>query len=162
MNKKIIWVDDDINNPELQPERDELELSNIDVEAYDNTDDFLKRIEEIDDKPNCVVMDMNMPIDGIIVDMSIAVGKKFDIVEAKKGMRTGMLLIEKLLEKKQFQGVPIIVYSVVDQDEDLKHFCRENTIKYWNKSDCMPDEFAEKIKRIIEKNESEGHENISK
>ena len=137
-NKKILWVDDDINYPELQPERDELELSGVEVIPIESADVFLEIIENIDFMPDCIIMDLSM-----------AVGKKFDVREANMGMRTGQLLIEKWLEKEQSNGIPIIIYSIVNQDDNLFYFCKKNGILYWNKSDYMPDEFAGKVLEII-------------
>ena len=108
---KIIWVDDDINRPELRAERDELEERGCEIIPVRDTDDFLEMLK----KPQ-----ENFDYDGVILDLSMPVGTEFNMNEAAFGSRTGLLLMKTIRNNYLFRNVKLIVYSIVDSDEVVK------------------------------------------
>ena len=122
---KILWIDDDVNNPELVSERDALEELGGEITPVTNPDDF-----EIDTVPlyDCIIIDLFMPI-----------GTKLSEEETKNGTRTGFVLLKMI--KKEYPQTKTIMYSVFDAP-DLREYCINNNIPYWEKSSVMPDDFA--------------------
>lgn len=131
--KNILWVDDDVNRPALLPDRDELESRGFTIIPVERVDDFLKIIKEGVHKIDC-----------IIIDMSMATGS-LDLMQAKNGTRTGLVLIEAL-KKSCYKNVKVVVYSVINS-EDIESFCG-NQIPYLDKS-ITSKEFADKIMEIL-------------
>lgn len=136
--KNILWVDDDVRKPALEPDRDELESKNCHIIEAAKPDEFLKIIKEDAYK-----------IDGIIIDISIPIGNSLSIEETNNGTRTGLALIERLKESSNYQDVPVVVYSVIN-DEMVLSYCNKYEIPYLEKTMKSRD-FANKIVEIIEK-----------
>lgn len=131
--KSILWIDDDINNPELASDRDALEERNCNITPVTSPDEFkLESIPSFD----CIIIDLSMPV-----------GKKLNLAETRYGSRTGFVIIKKIKEK--YSNSKLIVYSVFDVPE-VRSYCNENGIHYWNKSRFMSDEFADKVIKLID------------
>lgn len=140
MNKRILWIDDDINNPELQTERFELEKDNfiiVDIETPDKGFDVLKT----DINFGCVIIDISMPR-----------GQSISFEEARGGMRTGLIILRRLLADNRLNDIKKIVYTVIDDGEIIKE-CEENNVLYIKKGWCLSSEFVEIIKNKLAENE---------
>jgi len=144
--KKILWIDDDINKPALEPDRDELERRNCTIIDMIDPDGFMKEIKNSNECIN------GFPIDCFIIDAMMPHGNYLSLKETKNTTRTGLVLIKKLFDSRKFQNVPVIVYSVLDEEE-IMDFCSEHGIPLdrvtiLNKS-LKPREFADKIVEIL-------------
>ncbi len=130
---KILWIDDDVNGPELMSERDALEEKGCIVTPITNPDQL-----QLDTIPSysCIIMDLFMPT-----------GNKMSFQETRGGSRTGFVLLKKI--KEQYSDFKIIVYSVFEVPE-VKSYCKDKkNIEYWNKSSLTADEFAENLVKYI-------------
>ncbi len=132
---KIIWVDDDINRPELRAERDELEERGCEIVPVRDADDFLEMLKKKKE---------NFDYDGVIIDLSMPVGTEFTLNEAAFGSRTGLLLMKTIRENELFCNVKLIVYSIVDSDEVDKE-CKKYGALYLKKANLFSYEFADKV-----------------
>lgn len=121
--KNILWVDDDVNKPALEPDREEIDSRNCIIIEAAKPAEFLKIINEGAYK-----------IDGIIIDISMRIGNSLSIEETRNGTRTGLALVKRLKESQNYKDVPIVVYTVID-DDDVISYCEENEIPYLKKSD---------------------------
>lgn len=137
-NYKVLWIDDDVNGPELMSERDALKEKNCQVTPITNPDDF--DIDTISDC-NCVIVDLSLPT-----------GNKLTLQQTRGGSRTGLCILKEL--KKEHPEIKTVVYTVFDIPE-VKIYCREQKIKYLNKSDLLADEFANHIVNLIKNKENE-------
>lgn len=143
--KKILWIDDDIKKPALEPDRDELEGRNCTIIDMIEPNIFLKRINNNNEN------DDDFHIDCFIVDAMLPNGC-LSSKETKNTTRTGLVLIKKLFESGRYQNVPVIVYSVVDEEE-IRDFCSEqkiplDRIKILNKS-MRSREFADEVVELL-------------
>lgn len=131
----IMWIDDNINDPELIPDRDALEERGCRITPVENADDALiytNIIESFD----CVIIDLCMPL-----------GKKLNRHETRYGTRTGLILSKIIKEK--YPESKIIIYSVFDVS-DVCEYCKNNNgIYYLNKRDVLSDEFAKRVVDVI-------------
>lgn len=130
---KILWIDDDVNGPELMSERDALEEKNCVVTPITNPDQL-----QLEDIPsfNCLIMDLFMPT-----------GKKLSFQETRGGSRTGFVLLKKIKDK--YPDFKTIVYSVFEVPEVRSYCMEKNSIEYWNKSSLSADEFANNLIKFI-------------
>lgn len=115
--KKILWVDDDINKPALEPDRDELQERNCTIVPITRPDDFLEIINGGNDSN----------VDCLLIDTMMPNGKELSSIETDNTTRTGLALIKRLFESDNYKNIPIIVYSVVDEDV-IWEYCNENGI----------------------------------
>ena len=138
---KILWVDDDINNPELRPDLDALNEKGHELTLVSNIVDFIKLLNRTK-KPT--------QYDCIIIDMMMPPGDVFDMRESEYGCRTGLLLIERIKKNASFSNSKIILYSI-SQDEELMEKCNDMGITYLNKAELLSKEFATKVEETINK-----------
>lgn len=132
----VLWVDDDINNSRLRVERDEFEENGITIIKAENPDECWEQLEN------------SNKVDLIILDISMPLGVKIKPQESLGGMRTGLVLLKKLMEKEQTKGIKKIVYTIVD-DNDVMDYCSENNIPYLSKQEIFPEELVEEVKQMI-------------
>lgn len=134
-NYNIMWIDDNINDPELIPDRESLEEMGCHITPVENADAALiytNTIQQFD----CIIIDLCMPL-----------GKKLNTKETRFGTRTGLILTKRIKEKHPESK--IIIYSVFNA-QDVSEYCRNNSgIYYLCKMDYLSDEFAEKVVNII-------------
>lgn len=131
---KILWIDDDINNPELRPERDALEERCCIITPVTNPDDL--DYDEI------------TYFDCIIIDLSLPTGYKLSLPETAFGTRAGLAILKKIKQKSSHAKT--IVYTVFDA-LDARDYCCKNRIPYWNKSEYLADDFADAVIKEINK-----------
>lgn len=137
---KILWVDDDVNRPELRAEKDELMERECEVISIPNTDAFLEILKENHGNSDC---------DCIILDLSMPVGNEFALQDAAYGSRTGLLLMKKIRENFIFGGVKIIVFTIVESDEIEKE-CKKYDALYLKKAKLLSYEFADEVMKWID------------
>ena len=132
-NHKVLWIDDDVNGPELMSERNSLEEANCSITPITTPDELIY----VDDpsKFDCVIVDLSMPT-----------GKKLTLQQTRGGSRTGLCILKEL--KKEHPEIKAVVYTVFDISE-VKEFCQKQGIKYLNKSDYLADDFADAIVKLI-------------
>lgn len=129
---KILWIDDDVNHPDLLSDRDALEDRGCIITPISNPDDI-----EYDNIPfyDCIIIDLSMPI-----------GTKLTRSETIYGSRTGFVILQKI--KEQYPQTKLVVYSVFDV-ADVRAYCNEYGIQYWSKSVLLSDEFADNIVNLL-------------
>jgi len=135
---KILWIDDDISRLKLQPYLDEFEESGFEIIPVENPIDLDSTI------------DSNKDIQCIILDISMPTGENIDVSESKKGMRTGLLILKKLIENTNLNHIKKVVFTIVGDDE-VHNYCKSKQILHLKKQDYFPDTFVEKIKEIIKR-----------
>ncbi|MDR1582404.1 MAG: response regulator [Prevotellaceae bacterium] len=134
---KILWIDDDLFRLKLQPYIDEFEDNGFDIIKVANPDDIDEMIDQHSD------------IQCIIVDISMPTGESINVNEAKKGMRTGLLVLQKLNKNVKIDHIKKVVFTVVE-DEQVRRYCDSCNVSYLKKQDNVTDVFIDKIKRLIE------------
>lgn len=135
---RILWLDDDINSPELEPERDEFSEHDCEVIPAPNPDVFFEKLKD-EENIGCIIVDLSMPT-----------ATSIDFAEAHGGTRTGIAVLRKIKEKDK--PIPKVVYTIVDDDE-AKEYCLNNNIIYLHKIEYCPDQFVKEIINIIDDNE---------
>lgn len=133
---KILWIDDDLYRLKLQPYIDELEDNGFEIIKVTNPDNVDQAIEQ------------NHDIECIILDISMPTGKNIDVNEAKKGMRTGLFVLQNLNEQPQLNTIKKIVFTIVS-DEYVRKYCELHKIPYLNKQEYLTDTFVSELKSII-------------
>lgn len=129
---KILWIDDDVNGPELMSDREALKERDCIVTPITNPDELqFDTISSFD----CIIMDLFMPP-----------GKKLDIHESRGGARTGFILLKKIKDK--YPNSKTVIYTVFEIPE-VKKYCNDMTIEYWNKSGYDADEFANSVIELV-------------
>ena len=160
--KNILWVDDDVNRPALEPDRDELKERNSNIIGVPGPDGFIKIINEGNDQ---IRVD-GFLVDCLLMDTMLPNGEELSSKETDNTTKTGLTLIKKLFESGKYENIPIIIYSVVDEDE-IKDYCSEkgiplDKITILNKS-MTSRMFANKVVEIVEPGQkqsiNEDHEN---
>lgn len=132
-NYNILWIEDDVNGPELMSERDALQERGCVVTPVINPDELkISKIRQYD----CIIIDLMMPP-----------GKKLSFQETRGGSKTGFVLLKKIKEK--YPDSKVVVYSVFNVPE-ARVYCNENGIEYWTKSNYLADAFAENIIKYIQ------------
>lgn len=135
---RILWIDDDVNNSELRPEKEELESRDCTIIPASTPDELLKIIKNRNvDMFDCIIVDISMPVGSL------------DFDRAEAGTKTGLLLIEEI-EKSLFKNNKMVVYTIV-KDSQVIEFCENSNprIPYWDKNDYLPDRFADEIINVI-------------
>lgn len=139
MNKRILWIDDDVNNPELQTEKFELEKNDFIVVGSETPDEGFE-VLKTDTNFGCIIVDISMPR-----------GKTISFAEARGGMRTGLIILRRLLADTRLNNIKKIVYTVIDDGEITKE-CEKNNVLYLKKG-CLSSEFLEYIKTQLVEDE---------
>lgn len=145
--KNILWIDDDINKPALEPDRDELNDRNCQIIPKTRPDDFLKIIKDGNGRIDSFLIDI------MLIDTMMPNGKELSSKETDNTTRTGLVLIKRLFESEKYKNIPIIVYSVVDEDE-IKDYCIKHeipldNITILNKS-MRSSDFANEVVDVVE------------
>ena len=139
---KIIWVDDEINQAELRPDKEELKDLGCEIVELKSADEFINFLSKPHD---------DTVYDAIIVDMMLPVGAELDIKDAGYGSRTGLLLIDKVRKNMLYGNVKLIVYSIVD-DVEIAEKCGKEGVLYLKKTQLLSHEFANRVMEWIAAN----------
>lgn len=132
----LLWLDDDFGNAAIRTENDDLLLKGykiIGVRTPDEFDDIVKG---------------DTSFDCLIIDVSLPVGNRLNVGASKKGMRTGLVLLEEIVQQQRFSNIPIVVYTIVKSD-DIKYFCKEHNITYIDKGEAEPWTLSSELERIL-------------
>jgi CheY-like chemotaxis protein len=122
----ILLVEDNLDIREIYRLR--FEVSGFKVETSENGLDCISRIAEI--KPNLILLDIMMPeMDG------------YDVLSA----------IRKNFEDHKVKNVPIIIWSNLNQDEDIQKALSLGATEYLRKSDYEGDDLVNKVMDIWSK-----------
>lgn len=135
---KILWIDDDIFRYFLRPYIDEFNDNGMEIIPVSNPD-------EID---NAIIS--NSDIKCVIIDVSMPTGESISFIEAKGGMRTGLMILQKMNNDPTFCNVPKVIFTIAD-DPEIKTYCNANQIPYLYKREYLADSFVIKIKNVIKK-----------
>ena len=120
-NKVILLVDDDLTLREMYEER--LKAENFVIVQASNGEEALKKAKE--NKPNIILLDIMMPkING------------FDVLKDIKA-------------DPDLKDTPVIVLTALIQDVDRLQGKKLGADDYIVKSETMPGEVIEKIKKLI-------------
>lgn len=145
----ILWVDDDIDMPELRADKTALIEKECNIIGFNTPDTFLDYINDNRNKPkdiDCIIIDLSMPLTDKIKDK---IKDKIMLKKTLKGLATGHILLE-LIKDSQFKQTLITIYTITDNDE-VKEYCKNNiNIHYKNKLDYLSDEFADEIIKLIQ------------
>ena len=136
--KKILWIDDDINRFSLMPYVDVFKEKGFTIIGAENPDES-NEILSLQHDFQCIIVDISMPL-----------GESIQFGEAKGGMQTGFVILEKLKENSALENVKKVVFTIVD-DAGVREYCKNQTppIPYLQKHRYLTDAFVEKIEDII-------------
>jgi len=119
--KVILLVDDDLTLREMYGER--LKAEGFEIIQAVNGEEALARAKE--SKPNVILLDIMMPkING------------FDV-------------LKQLKEDSELKDIPVIILTALIQDVDRAQGKKLGAIDYIVKSETMPGEVIEKIKKVL-------------
>jgi len=135
---KILWIDDDINRLKLQPYLDGFEDGGFEIIKVASPDDVDKTIESNSDI-KCIILDVSMPT-----------GESIGAKESRGGMRTGLLVLGKMVDNTSIGHIKKVVFTIVSHAE-VKDYCNSKGIPCLLKQDYVASSFVAKIKEIIKK-----------
>ena len=138
--KRIMWIDDNINGLFLRSYIDELEESGFDI----------IRVMKADEVDNILQNEITDSLTAIIIDISMPPGEKISFSEARGGLRTGKIILERLLSDESVSNVKKIVFTNVE-DAVVEQFCMDNNIPYLKKENYYSDNFVDKINELTKK-----------
>ena len=138
--KRIMWIDDNINGLFLRSYIDELEESGFDI----------IRVMKADEVDNILQNEITDSLTAIIIDISMPPGEKISFSEARGGLRTGKIILERLLSDESVSNVKKIVFTNVE-DAVVEQFCMDNNIPYLKKENYYSDNFMDKINELTKK-----------
>jgi len=121
MAKKILIVDDDVTLVEMYSER--LKAEGFEVEAAPDGVECLLKTKEW--KPDLILLDIMMP--------------------KKNGFET----LEELKSSPETESIPVIMLSALIQGENKTRVKSVGAIGYIIKSETMPGEVLEEVKKAI-------------
>jgi CheY-like chemotaxis protein len=134
--KKILWIDDDIYSQALKPYIDEFEENGFSVFGVANPDDIEDKITLMPDL-SCIILDISMPY-----------GTKIKAGEARLGMKTGFVILQRLVNNPLRNNIQKIVFTITDNG-DIREYCKQKEIEYLAKRDYLAYTFVEKVKEIL-------------
>ena len=135
--KRIVWIDDDIDTPILRPYVDEFEDNDFEVIKIKDISNFMDVLKkEAKNSISAILVDILMP------------PQNLDFSETRGGLRTGIVIIKKILNEEELKGIPIVAFTNVD-DTVIDKFCKHYHISCIEKKNYYSDELVEKIEEII-------------
>lgn len=138
INKKIVWVDDQIHTAVMRPDKDEMEANGFDIYPIDSSDmfiDFINNAKTLDDYA-CIIIDLMMPV-----------GEILDIKKVRRNIDTGLELIKRC--KKKFKNSKIVVYTQLKDPEKAKNYCNDKGIPFWEKDEILPSKLVSNLKDYV-------------
>jgi CheY-like chemotaxis protein len=133
---KILWIDDDIDRIRLKPYLDEFEDNGFEIVKVANPDNI-----------DCIIAS-NKDIQCIILDISMPVGKSIHAIESQKGMRTGLLVLQKFNQNTNLSPIKKVVFTIAN-DVEVCNYCESNNIPYLLKQEYLADTFVKEIKKCL-------------
>lgn len=138
--KRILWIDDDINRFALKPYIDVFKERGYTIDGAENFDESLKILEQ-KNTYGCIIIDVSMPL-----------GSLADSREAKSGLRTGMVVLKKMMDNPDLAEVKKVIFTIVDNAE-ARDYCDENDVPYLEKQEFLSTTFVDEIEKIISSSE---------
>ncbi len=122
MSKKILIVEDDLFLQGLEATK--LKKDGYDIMTAVNSDEVFKIVEG-SSKPDLILLDLLLP--GV----------------------DGFMILEKIRQNKDMLTVPVIVFSNLSEDKDVKRAQKLGISEFMVKSNFTLDELTKKIKDLI-------------
>ena len=136
--KRIVWIDDDIYSPILRPYIDEFEENNFEVVKIKDIDNLLPILKkELEKALSAILVDIIMP------------PQNLDFSKTRGGLRTGIVVIENILNDVTLKNIPIVAFTNVD-DLVVNNFFRNKSIMCLEKKNYFSNEFVAKIDSFID------------
>ncbi len=130
----ILFIDDE--NRYSQNYIEEIKLSGYEVSYHSNIDGA---ISFFDKKFKIIKL--------LILDIMMPPGKSFTLEKAEQGLRTGILVYEKVRSKAPL--LPVIILTNVTDEKVNEQFLREKNCFYFLKENYLPSELVKEIKKIF-------------
>lgn len=140
--KNVLWVDDDINTRALKPYVIELEENNYKVIAAETPEEAFEKLAVFKNNLAAIIIDISMPL-----------GNSIDFTEAKAGTQTGLVVLKRIVNIADTKLIPLIVFTIVNNDQEVKQWCEENNVPYYLKRVEYPDTLL----TIVNARINEGH-----
>ena len=121
MSKKILIIEDDLFLQGLEVTK--LKKDGYEIETAVNSIEAFKILEKT--KPDMILLDLLLPE----VD--------------------GFMILEKIRENKDMVTIPVIVFSNLSEDKDIKRAQKLGISEFMIKSNFTLDELTKKIKELI-------------
>jgi DNA-binding response OmpR family regulator len=121
MSKKILIIEDDLFLQGLEVTK--LKKDGYEIETAVNSVEAFKILEKM--KPDMILLDLLLPE----VD--------------------GFMILEKIRENKDMVTIPVIVFSNLSEDKDIKRAQKLGISEFMIKSNFTLDELTKKIKELI-------------
>ena len=121
MSKKILIIEDDLFLQGLEVTK--LKKDGYEIETAVNSVEAFKILEKT--KPDMILLDLLLPE----VD--------------------GFMILEKIRENKDMVTIPVIVFSNLSEDKDIKRAQKLGISEFMIKSNFTLDELTKKIKELI-------------
>lgn len=137
--KRIMWIDDEIEEPLLRPYVDEFEENGFEVIKVKSTFGLI----------NSLKVENSSTLAAILVDVIMPAGC-FAIDKTKAGIYTGLVVMEMIMSYTNLKDIPIICVSHFSNEEVLA-FCIEHDIPFVSKMDYFSNEFVKEISKLIRK-----------
>jgi len=128
----ILWVDDD-SELVLESFFDELRDAGFEILPAKNPDEMW----------DCLIAG---PIEGIIMDIMLPTGDSVDLSSSKMGILTGLRLLEKIYAEEQYQNIPSIIFTILN-DQEVQDWANDNNIPLLRKQDTLPCELLEAVEK---------------
>jgi CheY-like chemotaxis protein len=138
--KNILWIDDGIESSALRPYIDEFNENGFTIIRAANPD-------ECDE-----ILNSRQDFQCIIVDISMPLGQTIKYGEAKGGFLTGLVVLKKIVDNPKVKNVKKIVFTIVENNADVREYCTNNHIEYLEKQRYLADTFVAKVKDILSQN----------
>lgn len=137
--KRIAWIDDNINTPILEPYVDEFIDNGIEIVKIKTVKGLMETLKkELQNSLSAILVDIIMP------------PENYDDGRTRGGLRTGLLVLEEILNEASLKNIPIIAVTNVD-DNELNKFCEKHSIPRLKKHDYFSDDFVVTVNKEIEK-----------
>ncbi len=120
---KVMIVDDDIILRDMYAER--LKAENFDVEVAANGEEALEKLKTI--KPDVILLDIMMP------------------------KVNGFNVLDTIKNTPETKAIPVIMLTALIQEDNKKKGMASGAYDYLAKSEAMPAEVVEKVKKAIGK-----------
>jgi CheY-like chemotaxis protein len=114
----------------------ELRLSGYKVSLLQNVDEALVFFEVNLSNIYLVILDIMMPF-----------GSTFKDDDTKHGLRTGLLVYDRI--RKKAPNMPVIILTNVTDEKVVERFRKENKCWFLRKEENLPFELVQEIRRIL-------------
>ena len=139
----ILFIDDE--KREMDSYVKELGFSGYKVSFQNDADDALRFFEGNLSRLDLLILDIMMPP-----------GSSFKDVDTDLGLRTGVRFYERIREKAP--DLPVMILTNVSDERVADRFRRENKCWLLRKEEYLPFEFAEEVKKVLDRSQEQEQE----